>query len=221
MAVKELTLSIPQSYGDISLKKWLEFQKELKNYEEDEDAITALMLSYLCGLDAEYISMISVADYGMIRNELTKFINNTELPLQRFITVNGVEYGFEPNLSQMTYGAFADITKFNTITIDDNWAKIMSILYRPVAKKVGDTYTIKPYLGNIDHKPFLELGMDIHFGCLFFFVNLSTDLLNFILKSMTQMELPLNIKSTLAKSGEDIKQLSNLQTEIFSKLTKL
>jgi hypothetical protein len=219
--VKEVTLNIPQSYGDVSLKKWLEFQKELKNYEGDEDAITALMLSYLCGLDAEYISHISVTDYTLLRNELIKFINNTELPLQRFIYVNGVEYGFEPNLSAMSYGAFADITKFNTITIDDNWAKIMSILYRPVVKKIGDTYTIKPYAGNIDHKPFLELGMDIHFGCLFFFVNLSTDLLNFTLKSMTQMELPLNIKLTLAKSGEDIKQLSNLQTEIFSRLTKL
>ena len=219
--VKEITLNIPTSYGDISLKKWLEFQKQLKNYEDNEDAITALMLSYLCGLDTEYISGIAVADYAMLRNELSKFINNTELPLQKFIYIDGVEYGFEPNLSNMSYGAFADITKFNTITIDDNWAKIMSILYRPVVKKVGDTYTIKTYTGNIDHKPFLELGMDIHFGCLFFFVNLSTDLLNSILKSMTQMELPLNIKSTLVKSGEHIKQLLNLQTEISSRLTKL
>jgi len=218
--VKEVTLSIPTSYGDISLKKWLEFQQELKNYEGDEDAITALMLSYLCGLDSEYIPHISIEDYAMIRNELGKFINNTELPLQRFIMVNGVEYGFEPNLSNMTYGAFADITKFNTITIDDNWAKIMSILYRPVLKKVGDTYTIKAYTGDIDHKPFLELGMDIHFGCLFFFVNLSTDLLNSILKSTMQMELPPSIKSILVKNGEHIKQLLNLQTEISSKLTK-
>jgi hypothetical protein len=219
--VKEVTLSIPTSYGDISLKKWLDFQQQLKNYEEDEDAITALMLSYLCGLDTEYISHISVADYGMIRNELGKFINNTDLPLQRFIIVNGVEYGFEPNLSNMTYGAFADITKYNTISIDENWAKIMAILYRPVTKKVGDTYSIKSYTGDIDHKIFLELGMDIHFGCLFFFVNLSTDLLNSILKYMTQMELPPNTKSTLAKSGEHIKQLLNLQTEISSRLIKL
>jgi len=219
--VKEVTLNIPTSYGDISLKKWLEFQNELKNYEDDEDAITALMLSYLCGLDTEYISGIAVADYAMLRNELSKFINNTELPLQRFIMVDGVEYGFEPNLSNMAYGAFADITKYNTITIDANWAKIMSILYRPVVKKVGDTYTIKTYTGDIDHKPFLELGMDIHFGCLFFFVNLSTDLLNSILKSMTQMELPPNIKSTLVKNGEHIKQLLNLQTEISSRLMKL
>lgn len=219
--VKEVTLSIPTSYGDISLKKWLEFQKQLKNYEDDEDAITALMLSYLCGLDSEYIPNISVADYAMIRNELGKFINNNELPLQRFIMVNGVEYGFEPNLSNMTYGAFADITKYNTITIDENWAKIMSILYRPITKKVGDTYTIKAYTGDTDHKPFLELGMDIHFGCLFFFVNLSTDLLSSILKSTMEMELAPNIKSTLVKNGEHIKQLLNLQTETYSRLTKL
>lgn len=218
--VKEIELKIPTSYADISLAKWLELQKELVNYEDNEEAITALMLYHLCGLDPKYLKNIAVDDYIEIKRELSSFISNIELPLQRFIMVDGVEYGFEPNLSNMTYGAFADITKYNEIRIDDNWASIMSILYRPVTKKQGDMYTIQPYSGKLNPNLFLDVKMDIHFGCLFFFVNLSTDLLNSILKSTMGMELPHNIKSILGESGEHIQQLLNLQAETYSKLMK-
>ena len=40
MAIKELELRIPTSYGDITLKKWLDLQNDIKNYEGDEEAIT-------------------------------------------------------------------------------------------------------------------------------------------------------------------------------------
>lgn len=217
MALKELELSIPTSYSDIKLKKWLELQKELVNYEGDEDAITALMFYHLCGLDPKYINNIPVDSYIEIKNELAGFINNVELPLQRFIQIDGVEYGFEPNLSQMTYGSFADITKYNVIGIDENWPKIMSILYRPVEKKQGDMYTIKPYTGDINPNLFLETPMDIHFGALFFFQNLSMDLLNSILKSTMQEEIPHNIKSILVKNGERIQQLLNYRVVTYLK----
>jgi hypothetical protein len=218
--VKEIELKIPTSYADISLAKWLELQKELVNYEDNEEAITALMLYHLCGLDPKYLKNIAVDDYIEIKRELSSFISNIELPLQRFIMIDGVEYGFEPNLSNMTYGSFADITKYNEIKIDDNWASIMSILYRPVTKKQGDMYTIQPYSGKLNPNLFLDVKMDIHFGCLFFFVNLSTDLLNFTLKSTMGMVLPHNIKSILGESGEHIQQLLNLQAETYSKLMK-
>ena len=215
--VKEVTLSIPQSYGDISLKKWLEFQKELKNYEGDNEAITALMFFHLCGLEPAYLKGLAVDDYAVIKSQLESFLSNTDFPLQRIIKVDGVEYGFEPNLSQMTYGAYADITSFKQLTIDDNWAKIMSILYRPIVRKKGEMYSIESYKGQIDADKFLEVGMDVHFGCLFFFVNLLMDLLKVILNSTMEMELPHNIKSILERSGRLIPHLLTLPTEILRK----
>ena len=116
-----------------------------------------------------------------------------------------MEYGFEPNLSKIAYGAYLDIVKYDTFQIDDNWAKVMSILYRPITKKIGSMYHIKDYDGTIDETPFIKLGMDIHFGALFFFVCLLRDLPNFILKSMMDTgNLPPNIKSILERSGEII-----------------
>lgn len=202
MAIKELELKVPTSYGDISLKKWLELQKELDNYQDDEKAITALMFYHLCGLKPEYLSAISIDDYVTIKYELEAFLANIDLPLQRIITIGDVEYGFEPNLSQMTYGAYADITSFKELKIDDNWPKIMSILYRPVIKKKGEMYSIESYKGEIDSDKWLTVGMDIHFGALFFFINLLTDLVKGILNSTIMTELPLSIRSILERSGQ-------------------
>lgn len=212
MAIKEINLTIPTDYSTISLKKYLALQKDLDNYRDDDEAIGALILWHLCGLSPEYLKGISIQDYNNIREELEGFINKTELPLQRIIQIDGVEYGFEPNLSQMSYGAYADITKFDKIELDDNWAKIMSILYRPVIKRNGDTYQIKPYNPS-ETNPAIwqEIGMDVHFGALFFFVRLSIDLLNSTLNSLTVMEAPHNIKSILARSGQLIQQSMNWQ----------
>lgn len=211
--VKEITLTIPTDWSGVTLKKYLTLQKDMKNYGDDEEAQTALMLSHLCGLDAEYIKSLSIEDYNTVRMTLEGFITNTEYPLQRIIKIDGKEYGFEPNLSQMSYGAYVDISKFGQLTIDDNWPKIMSILYRPVTEKKGDMYSIEAYKGEIDDKLFLQVPMDVHFGTLFFFVNTLTDLLSATLKFLKVEGMPPNIKSILEKSGEITKHLLNLQTD--------
>jgi hypothetical protein len=206
--VSELEIKIPTSYADITLKKWIQLQKELKSYEDDEEAVVALLLMHLCNLPAEYLKGLAVDDYNMIKNELGSFLQQTDLPLQQFITIDGIEYGFEPNLGEMSYGAYSDITKFKDIQIDDNWAKIMAILYRPVDRKVNKKYySIKPYTGNIDSNIFLDVPMDVHFGALFFLFNLLTDLLKDTLKSTMEMELPPNIKPILQRSGAHMLQL--------------
>ena len=211
--IKEITLNIPQDWSGVSLKKYLTLQRDLVNYSDNEEAQTALMLSHLCGLDAEYLQSLAIEDYNIIRSSLEGFINNTDLPLQKIIKIDGKEYGFEPNLSQMAYGAYVDISKFGQLTIDDNWPKIMSILYRPITDKKGDMYSIETYKGNIDDKLFLEVPMNVQFGALFFFVNLLTDLLSATLNSLKVEGLPPNIKSILEKSGEITKRLLNLQMD--------
>ena len=203
---KQIEISIPQSYEDITLRKYLALQKELKNYEDNEEAQAAVLVTYLCGIDSDDLIGLGRADYVNISAEISNWIGNTTYPLQQFIWIDGVEYGLEPNLSNMSYGAYADITQYDTITIDDNWAKIMSILYRPVTKKVRDTYEIERYTGRIDSDKFLDVPMHIHFGCLFFFVHLSTDLVKSILNSTKEAVTQPNIKSILERSGEIILQ---------------
>jgi len=202
-----IELTVPESWKDIKLKEYLALQKDLKAYADDVEAQTAITIYHLCGLDAEQLNKISKEAFDSLKEALNSFMIETKHELHKTITIDGIEYGFEPNLSQMSYGAFVDITKYDTITIDDNWAKIMSILYRPIETKNKLWYSIKPYDGQIDEEKWLNVGMDTHFGTLFFFVNLLMDLQSSILSSMSkEQELPLSLKLILEESGEIIRQ---------------
>ena len=215
--IKELEIKVPTDWTGISLKKYLELQTDLETYKDDDAAVTAIMLYHLCGLGLKYLNAIPVETYSEIRDTLGLFTNKIDIPLKRVINIDGIEYGFEPNLSKMAYGAYVDISKYQTMAIDKNWANIMSILYRPVKHKKGEMYSIDTYTGIDNSAKFINVGMDIHFGALFFLLNLSTDLLNSTLNSSMAMELPPNIKSTLARSGGLIQQLLNWQKGISSK----
>jgi len=218
---KELELKIPTSYNGITLKRWLALQKEIKNYAGDDEAVTAVMLQHLCGLDPIYFRGLSIDDYKLIKETLNSFMTKVDLPLQEHITIDGIEYGFEPNLSQMSYGAYADITKFNDIAIDDNWGKIMNILYRPIEHKKGKMYSIKTYEADSNWEKFLDVPMDVHFGALFFLLNLHTELVSSILNSLKEAELHPSIKSILARSGQLIQQSLSSPMGTSLDLTKL
>jgi len=203
-----IQITVPTDWSAITLEKYLKLHNDLKSYEGIDAAQTALLFYHLCDLPNDYLMGLDVDTFTKIKGDLEGFMQRTDLPMQKIITIDGKEYGLEPNLSKIAYGAYLDIAKYETFQIDNNWAKVMSILYRPITKRVGDLYEIEKYNGNIDGDKFLGLGMDIHFGALFFFVHLLEELPSFILKSLKDTPgIPPNIKSTLEKSGEAIAQL--------------
>lgn len=211
--VKALT-----EWKDVTLKKYLAMMSDIDAYRDDQEAVDALMLHHLAGIPYEELTNVTSESYNKLKQKLSKFLKPEDMELQRFVTINGVEYGFEPNLSKMTYGAYADISQYDTISIDKNWAKIMSILYRPITKKdKHGLYNIEPYKGELKEDLWLDVTMDVHFGCLFFFLHLQMDLMKDTLKSLTETELNPNIKQILQESGEAIQQYMNLQEETSKK----
>jgi len=219
---KEVKIIVPTDWSAVTLKKYLELRKDMANYEDDKDAVVACMFLHLCDFPVEYINGLRHDTYNQIITDLVSFLNKIEYPLQKLINIDGIEYGFEPNLSQMAYGAYVDITKYESINIDDSWAEIMSILYRPVTKKVGQLYEIQPYSGNIDKERFLNVSMDTHFGAVFFFKSLLMDLSKDTLNSLMDLkEISPSISTTLERSGKLIHQLSNLPMVTSNELTKL
>ena len=203
---QEIKLKVPTSWEAVTLKDYLALRKDMEVYADDSEALTACLFHHLCHFPVQYLHQMDIDTYVNIKKDLEGFFNKAVHPLKRFITIDGVEYGFEPNLSNMAYGAYVDISKYETIGVDAKWAEIMSILYRPVTKKVRDTYEIERYTGLIDSDKFLDVSMDKHFGTLFFFVNLSTDLVKSILNSTKAEVTQPNIRSILERSGEIILQ---------------
>ena len=220
---KKIEIQVPTDYSAIPLRKYIQIQKDLEDYKDDEIALNAFLLYNFCGITPEIATQIGNTTLTSIVNDLKKLLSKTDYELQRQITIDGVKYGLEPNLSELPYGAYLDISSFESISLDANWAKIMSILYRPITKTRGALYEIKPYKGYTkeDTEKWLDVNMDFHFSVFFYFLGLYKDLVNATLNSMKNQEgISPNIKSTLEKSGELIQQLHNSQGMISSNSTK-
>lgn len=219
---KELVINVPKDYSAVTLKKYLEFRSGLEAYKDEPEAVEALAFNLLCDVPVEYIYQIDSVTIGKMREDLASFLQNSDYKLQKLIKIGDVEYGFEPNLSQMSYGAYLDCTKYDTITIDKNWSKIMNILYRPVVRKAGDSYSIEAYKPNTDDSKFLDVTMDVHFGALFFFIDLLKTLPNSILKSMKgQMETLPQLNTILERNGNRTLQSTDWRTETLQSSIRL
>lgn len=211
---ENLKIQMPTLWKDISLGKWLIIQKDLENYKDEPNAQLHILIHHFTGLEIDDIIRLTKTSYNDLKERIERFESPDDLELIRFWTIDGVEYGFEPNLANISYGAYVDITQYQSVTIDKNWSKIMSILYRPVKKKMGELYELEPYEGIINEDKWLNVPMHVHYGALFFFLHTSMDLVQDILNSLTEMELPPNIKSILERSGKDMLQYTNSQMGI-------
>jgi hypothetical protein len=204
---QQIEIIVPTDWSAITLRKYIELTNDLKMYEGDDEAQTAALFYHLCNLEPNVLPKLDAETYLHIKDDLYSFINDNQLDLKKEILINGVQYGFYPNLSKIEYGAYVDISKYNEMGLDSKWAEVMGILYRPITKRIGSLYEVKAYDGHIDRELWLDVTMDVHFGAWFFFINLSKDLLKGILNSTKEMGFPPNIKSILERSGEVIQQL--------------
>jgi hypothetical protein len=203
----QIEIEMPSSWEDLTFRTYIEIKKDLEAYVDDEEAQTAFLIHNLCGLAVEEIQALSAQSYNILRTKLIQFMNNENHKLVPIVKVDGILYGFEPNLSKMSYGAYADISKYKSLEMNEDWLKIMSILYRPVTERKGTNYSIEAYTGYIDGDEWRDVPMNIHFGALFFLSNLFKDLLSSTLNSMNQLKVMDNYKKTLEKNGELMQQL--------------
>lgn len=216
--IQEIKIEVPNDYSGITLRQYLNLQRDITNYKDDEEAMNAALFYHICGIEPQILSQLDTHTFAKIKSQLYTFLGNINFLLQRTITIEGVKYGFEPNLSKMSYGAYLDISKFENMGIDENWPKILSVLYRPIVKETGGLYTIQEYKGwkEWETDKWYDVNMDFHFGCFFFFNRLYKDLslgiLNFLKESP---EIPRNIKSILDESGQVISQLQLLQGKTY------
>ena len=86
------------------------------------------------------------------------------------------EYGFCPNLSNISTGEYIDLESFCKEPVE-NLHVIMSILYRRVSFKRGERYSIEDYNPDeFKEELFKDCPMDIALSCLGFFLTLGSDL---------------------------------------------
>lgn len=185
----KLDLNVPTSLNDIPLYQYQQFIKAFENTEEltDEYAGTK-MLEIFCGLKLDEALKIKVADINKITTTLNKALSEKPLLITRF-KLGKTEFGFVPQLDELTFGEYVDIE--NTIGDWDTMHKAMAVLYRPVVERVGKKYEIEEYRGDSWHDAMLNMPASVAVSAINFFFHLENDLLKATLRYSDQAETPV------------------------------
>lgn len=165
------TINVPSVWADIKLK---DFQRFMGANPTDETA-DDLALSIFCGIDKDEQSLFPVNEIEDIKTILSGvFMQNPEL--QRFVTIDGVKYGFQPKLEDMPIGEFVDVEAYLKDPIK-NAQKWLGVLYRPVIKEAFGRHDIERYNPDRhDGAAFENITMDVVQGALLFFYRLEIGL---------------------------------------------
>ena len=135
------------SWSDVTLETWLkliEFETGSKT-QEAEGTIAALS-----DMSKQLINQLSLKDVAVIMEKIAEFQAGQDSSLKRIIEIEGVEYGFHPNLDDITLGEYADLETFIKNGIEQHLPEVMAVLYRKVTEKTDSgVYTIEAYGGDL------------------------------------------------------------------------
>ena len=198
------SLIIPNSLGEITLKQYQKYLKIQKN-NTDLYFLQCKMIEIFCNLDGKTVRLLKVSDADRIMTILnTMFEAKPELI--RTFKLGDIEYGFIPQLDDMTLGEYIDLD-----TNIGDWENILiaiNVLFRPISKRIGDKYLIKEY--DIDTKDKLtEIPIDVVLGAVFFLHNLGIDLSRTMMDYLDQHKKDNSMhKQIFRENGDGIKAYS-------------
>jgi hypothetical protein len=142
--VKEFKLI--NSWADVTLETWLQlidFETGTKT-EEATETIAALS-----DIPKKLVKELALSDVAIIMSKIGELQSKQDTKLKRIIEINGIEYGFHPDLDSISLGEYADIEQFIKNGIDKQLPELMAVLYRPIKEKKNDIYIIDAYDGDI------------------------------------------------------------------------
>ena len=225
------TINCPQSWADVKLADYLEFYRGIKPYigtEEYAEKIPLFAVFNFTDITEDQYRDLPESTLSEVQITLLNLLTNTQIPTIKSFDVAGIKYGFIPSLDDMAYGEYLDLVAYTKKDMWSNIPTIMSILYRPITKSVGPSYTVEKYSGTTEEKTalFLDaLTMDIVFGAISFFLDLQKDLLigtlTYSVEEMKKIKDPtvLAALQDLNGNGPVITQLQSYLTMTSQNLT--
>tara|TARA_R100000773_G_C4194043_1_gene98877 strand:+ start:67 stop:723 length:657 start_codon:yes stop_codon:yes gene_type:complete len=179
----KVDLVVPNSLADITLGQYQKFVK-ISESNTDEKFISIKMLEIFCKLKLETIMTMKATSIKTVTATLTEMFNAKQ-DLKHIFRMDGVQYGFIPNLEDMTFGEYVDLD--SNISDFQEIHKAMAVLYRPIEKKFKGQYTIEPY--EAKEADFMKaMPMDVVFGSMIFFYHLGSDLSKVMMDYLQQEE---------------------------------
>jgi hypothetical protein len=230
--VLDLEVRVPVGLDYIPLNHYQKYMKVVEGIDtKSEEASSFLNLKALeifCGLELKESYKLPMNAFNAVLEQLAKCLSEST-PLVKRFTIRGtdgalIEFGFNPNLRDMTFGEYVDLDSYISSWADAH--KAMAVLYRPVIGAKKDMYRIEDYESSDKYSDLLRyMPTSIALGAMVFFyrlgMKLSKRLINSSLDEIPIEELSKAEKQSLEKNGVGISQYM-LWLEVMSQnLTRL
>ena len=194
----KVKITIPTSLKEITLEQYQKFIS-ISEKNEEGNFLQLKMLEIFCNIPLSVASNMSLKDV----NEITASINEmfaAEYKLQTIFKLGNTNFGFIPNLDEISLGEFSDLDNyFGKI---EKMHNAMAVLYRPITDKSKDKYLIEDYNGSITYCDVMKhIPMDVVFGAMVFFYNLSNELL---ISSLDYLEKNPQVKALIDKHNLEL-----------------
>ena len=178
----KVELIVPNNLNEVTLGQYQEYIK-LKDLSETE--LSLKMIEIFCKLNSEQVRYLKATDVRNVVTIISEMFDNKPSLVNTF-KIDGIEYGFIPNLDEMSFGEYIDLDTY--IGDWDNIEKAMGVLYRPVEMRKGNRYHIKEYeAGETEHLKAMPL--DAVLGSILFFYRLGNDLCRIMMNSLEGTEM--------------------------------
>jgi hypothetical protein len=215
----KLEIVIPTNLNEIKLGQYVKFLS-IAEQNEESDFLQDKMIQLFCDVELKYITQIKRKQIVNIVETINNLFAKIP-PFKNKFTLNGIEYGFIPNLDDISQGEFVDLDNYFTDHKDLN--KAMAVMYRPIKTKLGDKYTIESYEGShVYAEKMLDAPLDVVLPARVFFYHLGNELLKSTLIYMEEnpQSQALMSKLNLDNAGDGTPQSMHLLKEMCEDLMK-
>ena len=198
----EVKVNVPTRMQDITLEQYQKFLEDCTDETLTEDSIAIKMLEIFCGLPKDNSLKLKMSDVFNICDQINNTLNEKPQLISRW-KFDKLEFGFIPQLDDMTFGEYVDVDTY--ITDWKNMHKAMAVLYRPVVQNYKGSYEIEKYKGDTYWELMKQMPLNLVMGCMLFFWNLEKDLVKVMRHSLKNKEnLTSQEKQTLMQSTDGI-----------------
>ena len=172
-------IEIPTSLDDITLAQFKEYSLMISRETEEDLTFKKQVINLFCTGDTEKIEFFKKKQIDSIFADFNEMLESERNIFEKIISIDGKEYGFIPNLKDLSIGEFSDIETLMKDGVFENIEKVLAVLYRPVINKVKHLYNIADYDGLNDRdKLFLNKFPVKNFhGTMVFFLIIAKELL--------------------------------------------
>lgn len=213
------TIKIPENLSEVTLVQYQAFLNRCAKL--DGDLLKQRMVEHFCNIELSNVLLISRNDVVEIAEHINDLFTTEKKLIPRF-KIGKVEFGFIPDLEEISWGEYMDLDKY--INNWDDMHKAMAVMYRPIVESQKDGYLIEKYEGTDKYSEVMKLApLDVALGAMVFFYDLGNELLRTSLRYLTEQvleETSQNSNSSMT-TGDGIAQSIELLTETLEDLTRL